>query len=134
MVQIRVENLSCFALSYVLNPEWQERKRLDFKLFSAFVSHTLFLPCLLREKVKERISVLCWVTWTFSLDLEICFPIEFKSNLTVSTVWNTGETEDIYNKIWWFWHISIRPFKAHFNSSWLSLENEVLKFILPESL
>ena len=30
------------------------------------------------------------------------FPIEFKDNFTASTVWNTGETGDMYLVVIWF--------------------------------
>ena len=36
----------------------------------------------------------------------VLFPIEFKGNLTVSTVYNLGETGDIY------WGLSVQHFNA----------------------
>ena len=38
--------------------------------------------------MKERISALCQLTWTF-------YSLDSRAILTVSTVWNTGETGDI---------------------------------------
>ena len=56
----------------------------------------LFLPCLHREEMRlKNLSALLSNMDIILSGLGVLFPIEFKDNLTVFTIWNAGETGDI---------------------------------------